>query len=172
MDEREFMKKGRKTPYVKWSEGMSREGVVLWTKVVKQLEFGTKNPKLTLLVPIVATAAQLCGIDVDVDDDATLIPLVVDTTGLHRRRLWECFLTKDGDGRVGKWGALAALGATIRALPNLAEHQAYTEPKPLEHRKVQVERGVYRTEVIDPEDESYTPPAIDPRRRSGRVTAV
>lgn len=49
MDARDFIKKGRekKTPFVKWDENDGRYfGVILWTKIVRQFEFGTRNPKL------------------------------------------------------------------------------------------------------------------------------
>jgi hypothetical protein len=47
MDEKDFIKKGRKTPFVKWSEAdMRRTGVVLWTKVSPWIEYGTENPKV------------------------------------------------------------------------------------------------------------------------------
>lgn len=47
MDEKDFLKRGRKTPFVKWDElGKHCEGVILWTKVVQQYEYGTRNPKL------------------------------------------------------------------------------------------------------------------------------
>ena len=47
MDEKDFIKKGRKPPFVKWNEAdMHRYGVILWTKMAPWFEFGTKNPKV------------------------------------------------------------------------------------------------------------------------------
>ena len=74
-------------------------------------------------------------------------------------------------GRTNRWGAMLKAGAVLRASP-LDEHRPYAEPRPIERRKVQVGRGEYRTELHDPEDESYTPPSIDPRRRQGRFGAA
>lgn len=131
--------------------------------------------RLTTLLPVLATAASLAGldgIDPDVPDDTILLPLVVDTTGLHRRRLWECWTTKDGDGRTGTWGALAALGATIRALPNLKDHEPYAPPRAVEYRDETIldQHGhatLTKRVPFDPEDQ-LSPPAIDPKREPGR----
>ena len=138
--------------------------------------------KLTTLVPPLAVAASLAGIPgidlntLDVDCHPTVIGLAVDTTDLQRRRVWEAWLTKDGDGRTGRWGALVALGATIRALPDLKTHQPYPEPRPMEYRDETVvdQHGhatLIRRVPHDPEDD-HTPQPIDGRRQPGRVTAV
>jgi hypothetical protein len=55
--------------------------------------------------------AELCG--VYSGDETTLLPLVIDPTGCHRRRLWESW--RANDARCGRWSALAGLGARIRA---------------------------------------------------------
>ena len=138
----------------------------------------THAARLTNLLPPLAVAAGfagLPGIDLDTLDDGILIALAVDTADLQRRRVWGCWLTKDGDGRTGRWGALIALGATIRALPNLKDHQPYPEPRPIEYRdETVVDQHGHATLVRrvphDPEDD-HTPQPIDPRR-SGRVTTV
>jgi hypothetical protein len=94
--------------------------------------------KLDRVVPIVRAAASLANVpssahrDLGVAD-ACLLPLVCDPGELHRRRVWEAFATK---GRCGRWSALTALGATIRAWPatELDSFQPYSQPRPLERR--------------------------------------
>ncbi|EHK82123.1 hypothetical protein [Rhodococcus pyridinivorans] len=95
-------------------------------------------------------AAVLAGLRAH-DNDA-LLPLTVDTTGHHRRRLWEAWETNTG--RTGKWGALARLGATIRAA-HPDTFKPYRRPAPIEVKYMRGEgryAGSVRVE-IDPEDE-------------------
>jgi hypothetical protein len=70
---------------------------------------------------------------------------------------------------AGRWGALAALDARIRAA-DLEGFEPYREPKPLIRKQFPADgpdsRGIYRTTVIDPEDEDYTPPGEPKRRRA------
>ena len=125
--------------------------------------------KLTALIPVLVTAAQLAGTRIRIDED--LLPLVTDPGQLHRRRVWEAFSHKEG--RTGRWGALLELGATIRACP-LDQHQPYRAAKPIEVRQEQAPgkpAGFYRTVRIDPEDGPVPLPPIDPVRRTGRMVA-
>jgi hypothetical protein len=122
--------------------------------------------KLEQLVPILRAAAELCG--VSTADDTALLPLLVDPTGCHRRRLWEAW--QAAGERTGRWGALAGLGARIRACP-LEDFEPYRTPKPLIRKRCPVDgpdsKGIYRPVITDPEDEDYTPPEEPkPRRRA------
>jgi hypothetical protein len=57
------------------------------------------------------------------------LPLVVDTTGVHRRRNTWLATT----GRAGRWGAIVKAGARIRA----ADLDTYRLPRPLEEKRQQ-----------------------------------
>jgi len=98
--------------------------------------------------------------------------LVIDTARLHRRRLWEAWTTH-GE-RCERWSGLAALGAKIRAWPaaDLDSFEAYRTPKPLVCKQFPLgspdSRGLYRVEVVDPEDEDYLPPVEEPPKRRPR----
>lgn len=120
--------------------------------------------ELDRLTPVLQAAAELCGIDTR--DDTWLLPLVINTTGLHRRRVWEAWRVEGG--RCGHWAALAGLGAQIRAA-DLDGFEPYRTPKPLIHKQFPIpgpnNRGIYRPEIIDPEDPDYTPPVEEPKRR-------
>jgi hypothetical protein len=84
-------------------------------------------------------------------------PLTIDTTGQHRRRLWEAF--DEQGGRCGRWSKLHRLNATVRAAPDPSTVEEYRRPHSLELR---------HNVVHDPED-NPTPEPIDPRRPSGRA---
>jgi hypothetical protein len=86
--------------------------------------------ELDRLTPVLQAAAELCGIYTG-RDDTWLLPLLIDTTGLHRRRVWEAW--RSAGERCGRWSALAALGARIRAA-DLEGFELYREPKPLIHK--------------------------------------
>ncbi|MFE1663423.1 hypothetical protein [Microbacterium sp. P02] len=89
------------------------------------------------------------------------IELVVDATGLHRRRVWEAW--QDADNR---WLALLKLGATIRATP-YAQIATYAEPRPMETRSEWVINGGLGGErrfEVDPEDEDYDPVVASAKR--------
>ncbi|KUI42315.1 hypothetical protein AU197_14470 [Mycobacterium sp. IS-1590] len=103
--------------------------------------------QLNATLPALVAAATLAGIRANTDE--VLIPLTADTSGLHRRQVWEAWNTTDG--RTGRWGALIRLGATIRAA-DLDNITAYRKAKPLEERHQEVGRGQWRRTVIDPED--------------------
>jgi hypothetical protein len=139
---------------------------------------------LDRLLPAVLAAAQLCGVRIDSGDDAlaemwwqspldeaAALALAVDTRELHRRRCWEAWLTggptDGGPSRTGRWGALVAIGATIRALPNLDDYAPYRRPRPLVHQQEQIPgqpRGTVRMKTIDPEDTNTPLAPIDPQR--------
>ena len=105
--------------------------------------------RLDKLVPILVAAVELCGISAR--DDTWLLPLLVDPTGLHRRKLWGAW--RSAGERCGRWSALAALGARIRA-SDLDGFEPYREPRALIRKQFPTrERGIYRPVVIDPEDE-------------------
>lgn len=82
---------------------------------------------------------------------ACLIGLTVDTTGMHRRRVWEAW--ENTTGRAGRWRELWKLGATIAA-PELDQAKAYREPKPMETRAERTTLGV-RQYAHDPEDDAH-----------------
>lgn len=133
---------------------------------------------LDKLMPAVLASAQLCGVRIDSGqdalgerwwesplDEAAALALTVNPGELHRRRIWEAWQTVGG--RTGRWGALVAVGATIRALSNLDTYAPYRRPRPLIHRQEQVlgaPRGTVRSVTIDPEDNNTALPAIDPQR--------
>jgi hypothetical protein len=127
---------------------------------------------LNRLEPLLKTPAELAGIARFCDDDTMLQTLVIDTAGLHRRRLWEAWKTH-GE-RCERWSGLAELGAKIRAWPaaNLDSFEAYRTPKPLVRKQFPLgspdSRGLYRVEVVDPEHEDYVPPVEEPPKRRPR----
>jgi hypothetical protein len=121
--------------------------------------------ELDRLVPVLRAAAELCG--VSSADDTWLLPLVCDPSGCDRRRVWEAW--KADAARCGRWGALAGLGARIRAA-DLQGFEPYRMPRPLVRKQFPVggpnSRGIYRPEIIDPENEDYVPPEEPKRRRA------
>lgn len=140
---------------------------------------------LDKLLPAVLAAAQLCGVRIDAGDDAlaelwwqspldegAALALTVDprdTNGreLHRRRIWEAWSAVGRPTRTGRWGALVAVGATIRALPNLDEYAPYRRPRPLVHQQEQIPgqpRGTVRMVTHDPEDRNSPLAAVDSKR--------
>lgn len=120
-----------------------------------------------LLEPLLAAAvlAKICG-----DDADALLPLTVDTDGLHRREVWSAWETEQREdqemravaahsifatdaptrSRCGRWSALLALGAKLRACPADAFTE-YRRPRPMQARVENTEAGPRRT-LIDPED--------------------
>ena len=87
---------------------------------------------------------------------------------LHRRKIWQAFGAR---GRTGRWGALTALGATIRAWPadRLAELEPYRIPAPLQER-INPASGAWAT--VDAEDPDYREPEPEqPWRRRIRQLA-
>lgn len=113
--------------------------------------------QLTKHLPVLQAAAELAGIQVRDPNLAprsprvldALLPLAIDTRGLHRRRVWDAWETDTG--RTGRWGELSKLGATIHACP-LDEYQPYRRPKQLLERwVVQNDRRVRI--IVDPEDD-------------------
>jgi len=106
---------------------------------------------MTNLLPALAAAARLAGVDVR-DRDA--LALTVNPGTLHRRRVWEAW-NSHGE-RCGRWSALHTLGATLRACP-LHDYEPYAEPLPLETRQERVKApyvGI-RQVVVDPHDAEY-----------------
>ena len=120
---------------------------------------------LNRLTPILVAAAELCGINAAADD-TWLLALVIDTAGLHRRRVWEAWRVKGG--RCGHWAALAALGAQIRAA-DLDSFEPYREPRPLIRKQFPRpgpgNRGLYDVVIVDPEDGPDTPQVEEPKPR-------
>ncbi|MFD6860551.1 hypothetical protein ACFWCF_24830 [Rhodococcus sp. NPDC060090] len=101
-------------------------------------------------IPTLATAAALAGLRINGND--AHLGLTCDTTGLHRRRVWEAWETDTG--RTTKWGALVTLGVTLRAA-SLDEYEHYRRPAPIEVKYVR-SGGQYAGSVrveVDPEDE-------------------
>jgi hypothetical protein len=115
--------------------------------------------ELDAATPIMVCAAQLAGVNVDADD-GTLLTMCVDPIDMHRRELWGAWEHKDG--RCGKWAALAALGAPIRAA-TLENVTPYRRPRPMETRRVPTKTyGIYQDVVMDPESDDYVP--LEPER--------
>ena len=110
--------------------------------------------ELDELLPALHAAAELCGVPTPTPPDGLLLPLCVDTTGHHRRRLWEAWRNR---GRAGRWSALTTLGATIRAHPHPADIEPYRPPRPMETRTA-TRDGETRVYQVDPEDADYQPP--------------
>ena len=104
--------------------------------------------RLTTAMAKLQAAASLAGVP-GAERGETLLPMVADLTGLHRRRAWECW--RRTSGRTNRWGALVALGARIRAA-DLDRLEPYALPLPKQIKQVRVDRGVRQIEV-DPEDE-------------------
>ena len=101
-------------------------------------------------VTVLASGAVLAELNAHTTDD--LLPLSVDTAGHHRRRVWEAWET--AGTRTGRWGALTALGVTIRAV-HPDRFARYRRPQPIEIRHVPAGNGMvnsYRPVEIDPED--------------------
>src|SRR5262249_19780179 len=67
--------------------------------------------RLDWVVPVLCAAIEICGISA-VDDNASQ-PLLIDTSNLHRRRVWEAW--KAVGVRCARWSGLAGLAARIRA---------------------------------------------------------
>ena len=101
--------------------------------------------RLDALVPVIAAAAALGGVDTRRDE--AVLPLVVDPAGAHRRRVWEAWAAK---GRAGRWSAIIACGALVHAGP-LDQVTSYRRPKPIEHVR-ETRDGFVTTRAVDPED--------------------
>jgi hypothetical protein len=132
------------------------------------LESTVRAAELDRLVPVLCAAAELCG--TSTREDTMLLPLLIDTAGLHRRRVWEAW--QASGERCDRWGALAGLGARIRAA-DLEGFEPYRARKPLIRKQFPVggpdSKGIYKPVLIDPEDEDHTPPPEEPKGRRGRV---
>lgn len=81
--------------------------------------------------------------------DELLVGLTVDANGLKRRAVWAAW--DDKEHRCGRWGALLAAGARLRAVP-LGQAESYRRPKPIETRYVRGGLG-WRPVEYDPEEE-------------------
>ncbi len=124
-----------------------------------------------------AVLAQVC--DDDADND---LALCCDPGDAHRRHVWAAWETElrqaqaertarnggpftlappPAPSRTGRWGALLALGVTLRACPPDA-FTPYRRPAPLIERTVHVD-GRNLREVLDPEDPGYEPPEQQPK---------
>ncbi len=107
--------------------------------------------QLDEIIPAVQAAAKLCG--ADGPDTLTLLPLVLDPDGCHRRVVWEAF---NSTGRAGRWSAIAAAGIPIRCHRDPASIAPYRLAKPFEQR-AETRNGEHRTYWVDPEDDDYAP---------------
>jgi hypothetical protein len=128
--------------------------------------------KLDRSVPVLSAAAQLCGLPEAVSRDAggrdgILLPLVCDPGELHRRKVWEAFAAK---GRCGRWSALVALGARIRAA-DLEHFEPYRPPRPKQYRVTQDTTWGPKMGWVDPEDNPAQEPAPVTHRRRARALA-
>ena len=142
-----------------------------------------------------AAAAELAG--QPVDSDELLIPLVIaNLEGLHRRRLWEAFLSahppasgkpwvsrrelarEPSAPRCGRWAALIAVGAQLAAADlSLGELAPYGRPGPLDRRERrvagQVGNTVWHFDPCDPDYvEQLAAAGFSPREGVGYATAA
>jgi hypothetical protein len=110
---------------------------------------------LDTALPILTVAAQLANAHID-DNDGSALTLCVSPLDMGRRALWQAWETTDG--RTRRWGALAKLGAKIRAA-NLSDIVAYRRPQPIETRLQPVpgQYGIYDNITVDPEAPGYQP---------------
>lgn len=107
--------------------------------------------RLSALMTTLQAAAALAGVSCPRSEE--MITLCVDTIGLHRRRVWEAW---EATGtRTGRWGALVALGARVRAHNLNDGFEPYAQPKPMEVRQIRQGPGI-RQVPFDPEDELQT----------------
>lgn len=109
--------------------------------------------ELDRLLPALQAAAELCG--VTTSSREALLALTVDPGALHRRRVWEAWDTTRG--RAGRWAALLALGATVRACPAITALEPYRRPKPMEEHWERTGRGTHKRHIVDPEDRPAEP---------------
>jgi hypothetical protein len=111
--------------------------------------------ELDSLVPLLTVAAQLAGVDVN-PDDGTELTMCANPTDAHRRPLWTAW--SDKQGRTGRWGQLAKIGAQIRS-GSLGDITPYRRPRDIETRQVPVpgQVGIYQFVTFDPETDE--PPA-------------
>jgi hypothetical protein len=128
--------------------------------------------RLEALAPLLVAAVELAGLSAV--DDTILLPLTCDPSGLHRRKLWEAW--RSVGERCGRWSALVALDARIRAA-ELGGLEPYREARPLLRREFPLggrgNKGINRVEFIDPEDEDYVEPEPQqPRRRKPLVRTM
>lgn len=100
-------------------------------------------PTLERLAPAVLAAATLCGAQPTAPP--SIIPILVNTAGCHRRLLHQAWAAQN---RTGRWSAVLAAGGTLEAHPNpasLPEYAAPAEPRetwqrvPGGHRRVMVD---------------------------------
>lgn len=111
--------------------------------------------ELETMTPALYAAAKLAGVNVQLGNGKLVypgqIPLVCDTKGAHRRRLYEAFDSRSH--RLGRWGALLELGVTIRAMKasSLSAHVPYAEPAAIQNR-LQREGTGWRNVEVDPCD--------------------
>ena len=127
------------------------------------IEAADHAAELDRLLPLLSLSAEMTGAISDKGgDDARMddwhLGLCCDPGTAHRRRLWEAWESR---GRVGRWGALLALGCTIRAA-DLGTFAFYRRPKPMETRTQRVGPG-YRQYKVDPEDADFKPLESNPK---------
>lgn len=97
------------------------------------------------------------------------VGLTVDATGAHVRKIWEAW---DSQGRTGRWGAIVATGAKVRAA-DLDSYEPQRRAKPILERTLP--NGT--REAYDPED-TEQPVYVDgsgawkPKAAPGAVTAT
>lgn len=103
--------------------------------------------EMDAMLKVVIAGAGLLGRDVR--SDPYLLPLVVEVTGVHRRRLWAAWGARNG--RCGRWAPILKCGATIR-IGNLDGLSEYRYPRPMEERREE-RGGIVFHLAIDPEDE-------------------
>ena len=138
------------------------------------LDAERESLRISALIAPLHAAAQLTGRVLESAGrdlggrNAVLIPLCVNVSDLHRRRLWEAAAS---EGRCGRWSALVALGARIRGYPaaELDTFEPYRPAKPMEQRFEPVAVGISTRYLVDPEDANYQPAEPAKKPRLGRL---
>lgn len=99
---------------------------------------------------VLTAAGRLAGVPA-ADDTEIAISLAVDTGKIHRRKLWTAWHATGT--RCGRWSALLALGAELRAHKHPARLAPYSAPRPFQVRWVPGPHGGHVQQVTDPEDD-------------------
>jgi hypothetical protein len=124
--------------------GMDDDARVAWATSAQHAA------RLDNLLPVLRVAAELAGIHVDTENGTELV-LAVSPLDMRKRDLWAAWMTTTG--RCGRWSALTALGAHIRAA-GLADIQPYAPPRDVIVRREPIPGapiGYYRDVTYDPE---------------------
>lgn len=131
-----------------------------WTKRAQEAWMGL--PALTATLDTIGDQlldfAEAAGVNLNAarlhpDHSDRWLPLTIDPTGHHRRRVWEAW------DNTNRWVTLTLAGIPIHAR-ELAHVEPYARPADLIERRVPKDEGGIRGHVIeytDPEDPDYQP---------------